>query len=35
LNLEIYGILGNDLGAFMDGPKIVVHGNYKITAESP
>lgn len=27
VDLEIYGTPGNDLGAFMDGPKIVVHGN--------
>ncbi len=27
LELEIFGTPGNDLGAFMDGPKITVHGN--------
>jgi glutamate synthase domain-containing protein 3 len=27
MNLEIHGVPGNDLGAFMDGPEIVVHGN--------
>ena len=27
LNIEIYGTPGNDLGAFMRGPKITVHGN--------
>ena len=27
VHLEIYGTPGNDLGAFMDGPTIVVHGN--------
>ena len=27
VELEIYGTPGNDLGAFMDGPRIVVHGN--------
>ncbi|MBI2916372.1 MAG: hypothetical protein HYY01_00105 [Chloroflexi bacterium] len=25
--IDIYGTPGNDLGAFMDGPSIVVHGN--------
>jgi glutamate synthase domain-containing protein 3 len=25
--IDIYGTPGNDLGAFMNGPKIVVHGN--------
>jgi glutamate synthase domain-containing protein 3 len=25
--LELYGTPGNDLGAFMDGPRIIVHGN--------
>ncbi len=27
LEIEIYGTPGNDLGAFMDGPKITVRGN--------
>ncbi|HEX7364812.1 MAG TPA: hypothetical protein VF366_06595 [Dehalococcoidia bacterium] len=27
VEIEIFGIPGNDLGAFMDGPKIIVHGN--------
>jgi glutamate synthase domain-containing protein 3 len=27
LQINIYGTPGNDLGAFMNGPKIVVHGN--------
>ena len=27
LNIDIYGTPGNDLGAFMRGPKISVHGN--------
>ncbi len=27
VTIEIYGVPGNDLGAFMDGPKIIVHGN--------
>lgn len=27
VEIEILGVPGNDLGAFMDGPKIVVHGN--------
>ena len=27
LALEINGLPGNDLGIFMDGPKVVVHGN--------
>jgi glutamate synthase domain-containing protein 3 len=27
LSIDIYGIPGNDLGAFMRGPKITVHGN--------
>ena len=27
LSIEIYGTPGNDLGAFMSGPKITVHGN--------
>ncbi len=27
IRLEIVGTAGNDLGAFMDGPTIVVHGN--------
>ena len=27
LELEINGLPGNDLGIFMDGPKVVVHGN--------
>ncbi|MFQ5810695.1 MAG: hypothetical protein ACE5JM_13860, partial [Armatimonadota bacterium] len=25
--IEIHGVPGNDLGAFMDGPTVVVHGN--------
>lgn len=27
IDIEIHGIPGNDLGAFMDGPKITVYGN--------
>jgi glutamate synthase domain-containing protein 3 len=27
VRLEVFGTPGNDLGAFMDGPTIVVHGN--------
>ncbi len=27
IQLDIYGTPGNDLGAFMNGPKITVHGN--------
>jgi len=27
VKIEIYGVPGNDLGAFMDGPSIIVHGN--------
>jgi glutamate synthase domain-containing protein 3 len=27
VEVEIYGTPGNDLGAFMDGPRIIVHGN--------
>jgi len=27
VSIEIFGTPGNDLGAFMDGPKITVHGN--------
>jgi glutamate synthase domain-containing protein 3 len=27
IQIDIYGTPGNDLGAFMNGPKIVVHGN--------
>jgi glutamate synthase domain-containing protein 3 len=27
VHLDIFGTPGNDLGAFMDGPQIVVHGN--------
>ncbi len=27
VEIEIYGTPGNDLGAFMNGPKIIVHGN--------
>jgi len=27
VELEIFGTPGNDLGAFMDGPRIIVHGN--------
>ena len=27
VEIEIYGTPGNDLGAFMDGPTIIVHGN--------
>lgn len=27
IKIDIYGVPGNDLGAFMDGPQIVVHGN--------
>jgi len=27
INLEVHGTPGNDLGAFMDGPEIIVYGN--------
>ena len=27
LQIDIYGTPGNDLGAFMSGPKLVIHGN--------
>ena len=27
VEIEIFGVPGNDLGAFMDGPKIIVRGN--------
>lgn len=27
VNIEIYGTPGNDLGSFMNGPRITVHGN--------
>jgi glutamate synthase domain-containing protein 3 len=27
IEVEIFGIPGNDLGAFMDGPRLIVHGN--------
>jgi glutamate synthase domain-containing protein 3 len=27
LSIDVYGTPGNDLGAFMKGPKIIVHGN--------
>ena len=27
IQIDIYGTPGNDLGAFMSGPKLVVHGN--------
>jgi glutamate synthase domain-containing protein 3 len=27
VQIDIYGTPGNDLGAFMNGPKIIVHGN--------
>ena len=27
IQIDIYGTPGNDLGAFMNGPKLVVHGN--------
>jgi glutamate synthase domain-containing protein 3 len=27
VEVEVHGTLGNDLGAFMDGPRIIVHGN--------
>lgn len=27
IQIDIYGTPGNDLGAFMNGPKVVVHGN--------
>ena len=27
VNIEVFGTPGNDLGAFMDGPRITVHGN--------
>ena len=27
VQIEVFGTPGNDLGAFMDGPRIIVHGN--------
>lgn len=27
VEIEIFGTPGNDLGAFMDGPRVIVHGN--------
>jgi glutamate synthase domain-containing protein 3 len=27
VKIEIFGVPGNDLGAFMNGPRIIVHGN--------
>jgi glutamate synthase domain-containing protein 3 len=27
VDIEIFGTPGNDLGAFMNGPRIIVHGN--------
>ncbi len=27
VEIEVFGTPGNDLGAFMDGPRIIVHGN--------
>jgi glutamate synthase domain-containing protein 3 len=27
MQIDVYGTPGNDLGAFMNGPKIIVHGN--------
>ncbi|MFB0504924.1 MAG: hypothetical protein ACETWE_13985 [Candidatus Bathyarchaeia archaeon] len=27
MDIDIYGTPGNDLGAFMDGPRMVIHGN--------
>ncbi len=27
IEIEIFGTTGNDLGAFMDGPKLIIHGN--------
>jgi glutamate synthase domain-containing protein 3 len=27
VEVEIFGTPGNDLGAFMNGPRIIVHGN--------
>lgn len=27
VEIDIYGVPGNDLGAFMNGPRIVIHGN--------
>src|SRR3972149_7502231 len=27
MQIDIYGTPGNDLGAFMNGPKLIVHGN--------
>lgn len=27
IEIEVFGTPGNDLGAFMDGPRVVVHGN--------
>ncbi len=27
IDIEIFGTPGNDLGAFMDGPRVIIHGN--------
>lgn len=27
VDIDIYGVPGNDLGSFMDGPRLIVHGN--------
>jgi glutamate synthase domain-containing protein 3 len=27
MQIDVYGVPGNDLGAFMNGPRIIVHGN--------
>lgn len=27
IDIDIYGVPGNDLGAFMNGPRLVIHGN--------
>ncbi|MFQ6135493.1 MAG: hypothetical protein ACE5KU_06760, partial [Nitrososphaerales archaeon] len=27
IKIDIFGTPGNDLGVFMDGPRVVVHGN--------
>ena len=27
IQIDVYGTPGNDLGAFMNGPKLVIHGN--------
>ena len=30
IEIDIYGTPGNDLASFMDGPRIIVHGNKTI-----